>query len=58
VHIKLDRVFAHPLPLDDLRKAPALAKMVLLQRSRLSVQPVTATEWQAILAMAGPEPRT
>jgi predicted RNA-binding protein with PUA-like domain len=52
VHIKLDRVFEHPLPLDDLRKKPALAKMVLLQRSRLSVQPVSAAEWQAILAMA------
>jgi predicted RNA-binding protein with PUA-like domain len=54
VHIKLDRVFDHPLPLDDLRKKPALAKMVLLQRSRLSVQPVSAAEWQAILAMAPP----
>jgi len=57
VHIKLDRVFAQPLPLDDLRKVPALAKMVLLQRSRLSVQPVTATEWQTILAMAAAQPR-
>src|SRR5437868_2215925 len=39
VHIKLDRIFARALPLDELRQVPALAKMVLLQRSRLSVPP-------------------
>jgi predicted RNA-binding protein with PUA-like domain len=53
VHIKLDHVFARPLPLDELREVPALAKMVLFQRSRLSVQPVTDKEWQAIVRLGG-----
>jgi predicted RNA-binding protein with PUA-like domain len=51
VHIKLDRIFPRAIPLDELRQNPALGKMVLLQRSRLSVQPVTADEWRAILKM-------
>jgi predicted RNA-binding protein with PUA-like domain len=53
VHIKLERIFDRPIPLDELRELPALSKMVLLQRSRLSVQPVTAAEWQAIIERAG-----
>lgn len=52
VEIRLDRIFERPLPLDELRAVPALADMVLFKRSRLSVQPVTAAEWQAILALA------
>jgi predicted RNA-binding protein with PUA-like domain len=48
VHIKLERIFARPIPLEELRQIPALSKMVLLQRSRLSVQPVTAAEWRTI----------
>jgi predicted RNA-binding protein with PUA-like domain len=51
VHIKLDEILPRPIPLDELRQNPALAKMVLLQRSRLSVQPVTEGEWRAILKM-------
>src|SRR5688572_23238376 len=48
VAIKLDSVFPRPVPLEELRAEPALSSMVLLQRSRLSVQPVTAAEWKAI----------
>ncbi len=40
--------------LDELRSLKGLAKMVLLQRgSRLSVQPVTAKEWEIICRHAG-----
>jgi len=49
VDIKLAALFARPIPLDELRQMPALKNMVLLQRSRLSVQPVTAAEWKAIV---------
>ena len=52
VAIQLDRIFAKPVPLDDLRDEASLSDMVLLQRSRLSVQPVTASEWKTILRMA------
>jgi len=36
-----------------LRAEPRLADMVLLQRSRLSVQPVTPSQWEVVLAMGG-----
>jgi predicted RNA-binding protein with PUA-like domain len=42
------------VPLAELRAQPELAYMVLLRKgSRLSVQPVTSDEWEAILALAG-----
>ena len=52
VDIALDRIFKRPLPLDELREVKALSGMVLFQRSRLSVQPVSEAEWKAILALA------
>jgi predicted RNA-binding protein with PUA-like domain len=49
VDIKLDRKFARPVPLPELRASAALNGMVLLRKgSRLSVQPVTAAEWRTI----------
>lgn len=45
---------ARPLALEELRGVPALAGMGLLRKgSRLSVQPVTAAEWKAIVKRAG-----
>ena len=38
-----------PLTLTELRSTPGLEKMTLLQKgSRLSVQPVTASEWEIV----------
>ena len=52
VDIQFDGKFARPVPLPELRATPALEGMVLLKRgSRLSVQPVTATEWKQILKL-------
>lgn len=43
-----------PVTRDQCKATPALAGMVLLQKgSRLSVQPVTAAEWQTILRLGG-----
>jgi len=40
------------LPLRAMRNAPSLATMQVLQRgSRLSITPVSAAEWQAVLAL-------
>ena len=40
------------LSLSEMRSIPALEDMVLLQKgSRLSVSPVTAAEWNAIVAL-------
>jgi predicted RNA-binding protein with PUA-like domain len=53
VDIQLDSIFREPLTRDRLQKSASLKQMVLLQRgSRLSIQPVTAAEWQAILKLA------
>lgn len=46
--------FATPVTREQMKAVPELADMVLLQRgSRLSVQPVTAAEWRAILRLGG-----
>ena len=37
-----------PVTLSEIKASPDLADMVLVKNSRLSVQPVTATEWAAI----------
>jgi predicted RNA-binding protein with PUA-like domain len=43
-----------PLTRDRLAAVPALAGMMLLRRgARLSVQPVTAPEWRAVLRLGG-----
>jgi predicted RNA-binding protein with PUA-like domain len=53
VDVQLTRTFERPLTLSELRGAKQLAKMELLrQGSRLSVQPVTEKEWQAVLDLA------
>jgi len=53
VDVRHVRTFKQPLSLEQLKKVPALKDMVLLQKgSRLSVQPVTAKEWQAVLKLA------
>ena len=53
VDIRLVRKFAHPIPLDQLKRAPGLTRMELLRRgSRLSVQPVRPVEWKIILGLA------
>jgi predicted RNA-binding protein with PUA-like domain len=53
VDIRFDSKFKEPLPLEQLRKVAALAKMELLRKgSRLSVQPVTKSEFDAVLKLA------
>jgi predicted RNA-binding protein with PUA-like domain len=52
VDIRFKEKFARPLPPDELRTVDALSDMVLLRKgSRLSVQPVAAREWKAIVAL-------
>ncbi len=57
VSIRAVRPIEPPLPLPGLREVPALTGMELLRKgSRLSIQPVSAEEWAAILALAGISP--
>src|SRR4051794_33510725 len=54
VAIRGVRALDPPLKLAMLRTVPALSEMELLRKgSRLSIQPVRATEWAAIIALAG-----
>ncbi|MBK8230741.1 MAG: EVE domain-containing protein [Candidatus Eisenbacteria bacterium] len=54
VDIRLVRSFAQPVPLATLKQTPGLAGMTLLQRgSRLSVQPVSAAEWEIVCRLGG-----
>lgn len=50
--VKLVERFGRVVPLAEIRETPALAGMVLVQRSRLSVQPVGDSEWAVICGMA------
>jgi predicted RNA-binding protein with PUA-like domain len=45
--------FAKPVSLADIRKEKALADMALVKNTRLSVQPVTETEWKIVRRMGG-----
>lgn len=52
VDIKHVRTFPEAITLEALKKMPGLGKMVLLQKgSRLSVQPVTESEWNTIVKL-------
>lgn len=44
-----------PVSLDDVKADPRLEEMILVKNSRLSVQPVTATEWKLICKLGGLE---
>ncbi|MBX7166212.1 MAG: EVE domain-containing protein [Pirellulales bacterium] len=53
VDIRLEHKFAVPIALEVLRKTPSLKGMELLRRgSRLSVQPVSPAEFDAVLQVA------
>ena len=51
VGLKADAPLAHPVTLAQIKAEPALAKMELIRQSRLSVAPVTKTEFDRILKL-------
>ena len=56
VDIKAIEAVKTPVTLEDCKAHPELNQMVLVNNSRLSVQPVTEEEWQIICKMAGVKP--
>jgi predicted RNA-binding protein with PUA-like domain len=56
VHIRALRPFAKPVTIEMCKTTPALKNLVLVNNSRLSVQPVTAEEWRIICEMGGVAP--
>src|SRR6185369_16974090 len=57
VDIRFVRELPRPVTLAELKENPDLAGMPLLNRSRLSVQPVSKSAWSLILQLAGVQPR-
>jgi predicted RNA-binding protein with PUA-like domain len=53
VDVRFVRELPRPVTLAELRTIPALSGMALLNRSRLSIQPVTDEEWSLILKIGG-----
>ena len=57
VDLRAVGALARPVSLAELRGVTGLEKMILLQKgSRLSVQPVSAEEWEIIHAMGSKKP--
>jgi predicted RNA-binding protein with PUA-like domain len=52
VDVKFVKKLKRAVSLDEIRGIPALAKMPLINRSRLSVQPITPEWWDIILKRA------
>lgn len=53
VTVRAVRALLRPVTLEDCKGIPGLEKMVLVNNSRLSVQPVTAEEWRIICDLGG-----
>ena len=53
VDVRYVETLPRPVTLEAIKANPLLAGMPLVNRSRLSIQPVTPEEWRVILAMGG-----
>jgi len=53
VDVRAVEPLPRPVTLAEIKADPRFAEMVLVKNSRLSVQPVTREEWDAVLALAG-----
>jgi predicted RNA-binding protein with PUA-like domain len=56
VWIKAVKPLQRAISLDECKVTPGLEAMVLVNNSRLSVQPVSPKEWEIICRMGGVEP--
>jgi len=56
VDIEAVESFKTPITLEDVKQHPELQDMVLVNNSRLSVQPVTEKEWEIICKLGGVKP--
>ena len=56
VDLKAIKPLKRPISLLEIKTEKALADMVLVNNSRLSVQPVSEVEWRIILTLAGMKP--
>ena len=52
VDVAFEEAFPRVITMDELRAEPGLEKMLVINRSRLSVQPVTDKEFEIVVKMA------
>lgn len=56
VDVRLKKKFTSPILLQDIKKHPILKEMVISRTgNRLSITPVTATEWQTVVNISSGE---
>lgn len=55
VDIKAVKPLARTVTLDQAKEEPRLKDMVLVNNSRLSVQPISDAEWQVLMELGGVE---
>lgn len=53
VDVRAVKPLPRPVTLDEAKAEPRLSGMVLVNNSRLSVQPVTPEEWAVIMELSG-----
>ncbi len=53
VDVKAVEPLPTPVTLDDVKAEPKLKAMILINNTRLSVQPVTADEWKFVCRLGG-----
>jgi predicted RNA-binding protein with PUA-like domain len=53
VDVKAVKALKKPVTLAEIKAEPRLKDMVLVNNSRLSMQPVSDEEWRVVLEMAG-----
>jgi predicted RNA-binding protein with PUA-like domain len=53
VDLAAEKPLGGPVALDEIKRNPKLKEMALLRLSRLSVQPVTAVQFEEIVRMGG-----
>jgi predicted RNA-binding protein with PUA-like domain len=53
VDVKAVAPLPRPVSIENVKKEPKLKQMVLINNTRLSVQPVTAEEWKTVCKMGG-----
>lgn len=53
VDVRYKKTFKRPVTLEEMKTIDDIQDMVLLNRSRLSVQPVTAEQWKLICKLGG-----
>jgi len=56
VDVKAVKPFKRPVTLAEIKDEPRLEEMALIRQSRLSVMPVSAEQWDMILAMGETKP--